>query len=526
MKKLSTMRAALADAALLGDALPGESWRPWRVLLTAAMGEVLDDDERVIFTKLTGRPREPLEMVECLAVIAGRRSGKSRAMATLSTYLATLVDWSDSLFLGKRGLCLYLAPTTKQASVAFGYAAALVEHVDLLREAVENRTADVLTLRRSIDLTVQAANWRYSRGSTCVAVCLDECAYFHSGEESANSDEELMVALQPSLSTTSGPMLIASSPATMTGVIYKLWKRHYGPEGDPKILIAQSDSRTLNPSLRESVVARAYAADPAAAAAEYGGSFREPLTAYLERPLVERAIEPGISLRMRLPGVQYVCFVDCASGTGTDSFAAAIGHKGRDKDRDVIVIDALLEAVPPFDPFAITAWVAGHLRQWGIREVSGDNWAGGFPVSAFARNGIGYMTSPLSASELYLHALPCFTSGTVAMLDQPRAVEQLVGLRRKIGQGGRESISHQRGARDDLANVICGVCWRLTPVEMAASGAYPMLITRDSLNEPVLVEGQRSIHGPGAPLKGPMEPWRPFVGGRGAGWRRFDHPGY
>jgi hypothetical protein len=65
MKKLTTMRKALADRAVLGDALPGESWSSWRTLLIAAMGEELTPEEREVFAKLTGgREREPGEMVE------------------------------------------------------------------------------------------------------------------------------------------------------------------------------------------------------------------------------------------------------------------------------------------------------------------------------------------------------------------------------------------------------------------------------------------------------------------------------
>jgi hypothetical protein len=48
---------------------------------------------------------------------------------------------------------------------------------------------------------------------------------------------------------------------------------------------------------------------------------------YLPRSLVEAAVEKGVSVRPRLPGVQYIAFIDCASGTGTDSFAMAIGHR-------------------------------------------------------------------------------------------------------------------------------------------------------------------------------------------------------
>jgi hypothetical protein len=38
------------------------------------------------------------------------------------------------------------------------------------------------------------------------------------------------------------------------------------------------------------------------------------MAGYLTRELVERCVERGITERAMLPGVQYVAFVDCASG--------------------------------------------------------------------------------------------------------------------------------------------------------------------------------------------------------------------
>ena len=63
MKPVVTMRAALADRDLFGNILVGESWAAWRTLLLAAMGEELTSEERTIFEGLTGREREPLELV-------------------------------------------------------------------------------------------------------------------------------------------------------------------------------------------------------------------------------------------------------------------------------------------------------------------------------------------------------------------------------------------------------------------------------------------------------------------------------
>jgi hypothetical protein len=49
VKPQATLRRALSDRNLLGATLAGDSWRAWRVLLIAAMGEPLTEGERVLF---------------------------------------------------------------------------------------------------------------------------------------------------------------------------------------------------------------------------------------------------------------------------------------------------------------------------------------------------------------------------------------------------------------------------------------------------------------------------------------------
>jgi hypothetical protein len=53
----------------------------------------------------------------------------------------------------------------------------------------------------------------------------------------------------------------------------------------------------------------------------------------------------------------------------------------------------------------------------------------------------------------------------VVMCDVSRAVDQLCNLRRKVGQAGQESVAHLGRQHDDLANVVAGVLWLLTPLE-------------------------------------------------------------
>ena len=253
------------------------------------------------------------------------------------------------------------------------------------------------------------------------------------------------------------------------------------------------------------------------------------MSAYLSRPIIEACVEKDVTERTRLPGINYHCRFDAAGGTvGNDSFAGLICHRSRDNDRDLVICDTLFEVRPPFDPLDIIARFAGILKQWDITQVTGDGWSFNFVASAFAKFGIAYNLSKLSASELYIAALPSFTSKSVVLLDQPRAIDQLVNLRRKIGSAGAETVTHMRGQHDDLANVIAGGIYLCTPREQAMPESfggigvftgprvlvgYPGYGTPEftafqaTLREgaPALrpAPGERSIHaGDAAPLKG------------------------
>ena len=254
--------------------------------MIAAMGEALTESERLQFRELTGRDAEPLARIDELVAVVGRRGGKSRALAVLAVFLAILVDHSGVLAPGERGIVLCIAPDQKQAKLALDYAEAAIAQSPILRQLIAGRTADALELKNGISIEVRSASFRRLRGPTYIAVLADEAAFWHT-DESANPDVEILNAVRPGLATTGGPLIIASSPYAKRGVLWDTYRRHYGAEGDPLILVAKGASRDFNPSLPQSVVDRALERDPASACAEFLGEFRSDLQAYVSGEIVE-----------------------------------------------------------------------------------------------------------------------------------------------------------------------------------------------------------------------------------------------
>lgn len=481
MKPLVSMREALADDALFGAIMADDSWHVWRILLIAMLGEPLTAEEREVFTALTNRDHEPLQPVEEFWGIVGRRGGKTRAAALLSTYLAALCDWKDILTLGERGRLFYMAHTAKQGAIAFGYAKAIFTDLPLFRNLLAAEPSnDCINLTNSIDLEVRAATWRGIRGVTAIGAIFDELAFFRNEDNSANADREILAAMRPALATTGGPLIAISSPFAKRGEVYEIANREHNADGDKLILVARGSSRTFNPSLPQRVVDRALQRDPAAARAEYLGEFRDDLAAFVDRELVEACIMRGVSARMPNKNVMpYVAFCD-PSGGSADSMTLAIGHDERNNVfgskrsfvdglllgqaefreavnlKDKYVLDRLIEVVPPFRPELVVQQFADVLKSYGVKSVYGDNYGAAWVRDAFNRYGISYNKSKWNRSELFLNFLPLVNSRSVILLDEPKMVSQLSGLQRRVTSGGRENIDHVAGGHDDVANAAAG----------------------------------------------------------------------
>jgi hypothetical protein len=334
MRPRISLRDALTDAALLGHVLRGPSWLPWRVVLVAAMGEALTDEERPIFTKLTSRAREPLQRVSELEVVAGRRGGKTTAMAAGATYIAACCDHTDALARGETGVLLCVAQDQRVAKKILDFCEANLSDSEILRQLIKGRTQDTIELTNNINIEVRPASFRKLRGPTYVAIIADELAFWFTDASFANPDIEVLAAVRPGLLTTGGPLIMASSPYAKMGVLWDTFRKHFGPDGAPSVLVAKGTTRDFNQTIPQGEIDRELERDRARNTAELLAEFRSDLESFVSVEVVESCIGSYYEMGPAA-GVSYYGFTD-PSGGSDDSFTLSISHR----DGERVVIDA------------------------------------------------------------------------------------------------------------------------------------------------------------------------------------------
>lgn len=451
----------ITDASLLRSSFEGPSWDRWRAVLRAAFALPMSRRDRELFAEVAGGRVPPRHRVKELICAVGRGGGKDSIAGALATFIATTGDFTR-LRPGEKATVMCLASDRDQAGIAYNYCRANLEETPLLAPLLAKPPrGDRIELRNRAEIVVQTNNIRSPRGRTICCAIYDECAHW-LGEDYANPDTEIDNAVTPGLMRFPGSLkIIISSVHRRAGLLHDRYARHFGKDDD-NTLVVLGTALQFNPTLDAAEIERQLALDPEKAGAEYLSQWRDDLTNFLDRMLVEAAIDRGVVARPPQHGVTYVGFTDPSGGRG-DAFTAAVGHR----DGAVLVIDALYERRAPFDSDATIDEVAALLKSYGVNTVRGDDYGADLTVAAFRRRGITYKNlklgdaegkqGRLNRSEIYLNSVGLFTAGRVRLLDNPRLVHQLISLERRTARSsGHDTVDHPAGGHDDIANACCG----------------------------------------------------------------------
>jgi hypothetical protein len=404
------------------------------------------DAWRKVLARLVDRVRE-------LWVIVGRGAGKSRIVGLLAAAYAVReyrLAPGENIYVG------IFAPDRKQAAVTFKFVVGLLKSVPELAALIVAETRHSIELSNGVIVEVLTASTAAPRGRAYALVIIEEAAFLPQ-DQSANPDVELVRSVGPALARVPGSLLVVvGSPYAPKGIQREAWEKYHDqPDGD--VVFVQASTLEMNPTFDKRAIERAYENDPSSAAAEYGGRFRSDVEGFVSREAVGGVVVPG---RLELPfreGITYHGFLDFAGGAvGGDSAVAAVAHAEEREGRTIAVLDVVREVRPPFSPEEVCAEFARTLQRYRVTTATSDRWAGQFPVEAMSKHRITVDTSARSKSDIYLDMLPIVNSRGCELLDNPRLVEQLVGLERRTARGGRDSIDHGVGGRDDVCNAASG----------------------------------------------------------------------
>lgn len=453
MSLLEAVRDPQLFRAFLGDDLT--SWRPWFAALRALYGLPVNVKGSEYVRACAGRDAEalPESGFDTALFLTGRRSGKSRIAAIVGAYESTLAGHEERLSKGERGVVAICAPTKPQGRIVKDYLRAIFE-TPILHAEVTAETREGFELRSGTRIEIMAGDWRTIRGYTLLAAIVDEACFFGYDDESkVKSDTELVRAIKPSLATVGGKLVCISSPYARKGWCFTQYQKHYGRDGS-NVLVWNAPSRTMNPTLPQSVVDDALAEDLQAAKSEYLGEFRDDVAEFLPRSVIEPLVVKGRRESFPDRNREYLAFADVSGGRGDDA-ALAIAHR----DGRTVVLDLLKRYRPPFDPYSAIADMAKHLRRYRVRHVVGDNYGAEFTARAFESHGLRYRPCDKAKTELYIELLPRLCSSEIELLDDEACIAQIAGLERRTRAGGRDVIDHPPGSHDDLANVVAGVAY-------------------------------------------------------------------
>jgi hypothetical protein len=370
----------------------------------------------------------------------------------ISATAAALFEPGCKLRPGERALVVCIACDRDQAQIVLNYTRSYFAQIPPLKAMVVRETATGFELNNGVDVAVATNSFRAVRGRTLLCAILDEVSFYRD-ERSSTPDEEVYRAIKPGLARMPGSMLIGiSTPYRKGGLLYRMFRDHYGRDGDD-VLVIRAPSIVFNPTLDQAIIDRALAEDPAGAAAEWLAQFRDDVSGWATRELIEAAVDRGVTVRPPVRGVRYHGFVDASGGVG-DSYTCCVAHA---EDRTA-VLDTLIEIRPPFNTDTATVQVSDALKSYGCYTATGDKYAAGWVVDAFRRHGINYQHSERDRSALYLDALPLFSSGRIRLLDNVRLVSQFAHLERIVSPTGKDRIQKPRGGHDDACNSAAGAC--------------------------------------------------------------------
>lgn len=494
--RLKAQRVAVEGPRLPTDALawchrylPFQVSDAWAAFIASLCGLPLEPALETVLREICGfTSPNPAGYAEAV-VVAGRRGGKSAVTACLATYVAIVEGAQHMRFLapGQRGYIVCISRTQPQATEVYRYARSIVERNPelmalLAEEPLESQSGGQLRFQSGIVLTVMAASKASVRGYTVIGAILDEFAWLATDEEAAHQDQEIAAAIRYAMSPPVGAprrrLLMISSPAAKSGIVYDSYAKYFGKSAAP-VLVARGATWVWNPNIDRKWLEDERARDPKIFTREVLAEFVDAVSAWCDAAVIDAAVVD----RTAAPNKPIIIPTHwrATDGNGPDYFAAcdiafkrdasvlAIGHLDvagatLKKHERRFIVDGIWKWTPrpgePLEVRAVVDQISTICHEYGLSDIVGDQFAA-LPLAAeFSTRGIKFeelVATNQSKLEFFTKLREAFYAGRVSLPNDETAIRELKELQERITSSGSIQIGHPSrvSAHDDHASAVC-----------------------------------------------------------------------
>jgi hypothetical protein len=309
----------------------------------------LYEDGRINIKEVTG---DKNDIRPNLCLVIGRRGTKSTTISLIvnfETYrlLKKLSPQEYYNMLPDQEIRITCIATSKdQAALLFRMITGHLERSDYFKKYRNKPTLDYMQLstqrdidtygaamRPSLRIVAAPCSGRSSRGHNNIITIMDEMAYFFESDASADkSDKNIYESITPSVARFNSPdgephgkVICISSPAARTGKFFELYQRSLEPDCNDLLMI-QAPTWEVDYTLSPKVLRSKYSESPSTYMVEYGATFSDRVTAWIENEQILRVnIIPGLKTKtMSYEQTPHFLGIDLASKN--DGCAVAITH--------------------------------------------------------------------------------------------------------------------------------------------------------------------------------------------------------
>lgn len=382
---------------------------------------------------------EPSRRPAVIELVCGVRSGKS-LMAVAAMFNAALEADLSKLPIHERARAVIVAPTVNNAELTFRLLVGAINASPSLKAVVVGEpTSDRVIVRRSdgrlVDIVVVAAHRGavMLRGTWLVGFVLEECAFFGADATGYVVNAEELLRAGATRLVPGGQGWIISSPMGPSGLLFDLWKLHFGKPG--RVLVVHAPTLAMNSvTVDREMIEDERKRDPDGAAREYDAIWSDSDTVLIPASHIDACSRPVLELPY-VEGQSYVAAMDPATRGNAWTLVVCSKFAEKPHQRVVLARQWVGSKVKPLSPDLVLAEIAEILRGYNLDRAATDQHSADANRDIALRHGLYLYDIPSTQQQnvqLFEDMRTKFADGEAEIPRDDFLRNDLMGIRKKV----------------------------------------------------------------------------------------------